>query len=565
MRYIPKYQRGEKIPTLREFNSTQDGTYVQSALNPIETQEVARQANDLRIKEKAQSLTDYYNQPNMIGGMKRKPTTADITTQATNSVAYNEQLKNNPVGTLGPDLAMSLIPEVLMLKTPQQFISKVISRVKTPQFISKSISKLNPFKNNNALPMLNIDKNAYYRVIGNNEGYLDAITSKVIRPNQTGIFKGRQTYYTKGAINDINNPVVKGGAKKGTVYAGDYVVEVKPNDIHFPKPADNLNKEWNFGSTMPGNEIPIDSEFVKLYKRTKKGYVNVDKSPIISDNISKKGINGIFANFDPRNLKTESGLDWMKKWHSHPDFVKKYNINGKYSGDAMQQYVLGELGKYQPKNYIDLLKDKGLKTYLRHSISNSGVSWGTADKIYYNRTPHLPFNKRGLESTKTHELTHLIEGNGHHLGPLEEQSLLKPFGVKDKNAIPKKGTSQREFLGYDPEYFLEPTEIHARMNEARFELGLSPKDEFTTGMFNKIAKDHDWYGMGKYIKNKEDFKTLMNTFWATTPLIGVGALVNSNNQKPQISKYQKGKVIYKKENLHIIQETLNTIKELWKK
>lgn len=228
----------------------------------------------------------------------------------------------------------------------------------------------------------------------------------------------------------------------------------------------------------------------------------------------------------------------------------------------MQQYVLGELGKYQPKNYIDLLKDKGLKTYLRHSISNSGVSWGTADKIYYNRTPHLPFNKRGLESTKTHELTHLIEGNGHHLGPLEEQSLLKPFGVKDKNAIPKKGTSQREFLGYDPEYFLEPTEIHARMNEARFELGLSPKDEFTTGMFNKIAKDHDWYGMGKYIKNKEDFKTLMNTFWATTPLIGVGALVNSNNQKPQISKYQKGKVIYKKENLHIIQETLNTIKEL---
>lgn len=243
MRYIPKYQRGEKIPTLREFNSTQDGTYVQSALNPIETQEVARQANDLRIKEKAQSLTDYYNQPNMIGGMKRKPTTADITTQATNSVAYNEQLKNNPVGTLGPDLAMSLIPEVLMLKTPQQFISKVISRVKTPQFISKSISKLNPFKNNNALPMLNIDKNAYYRVIGNNEGYLDAITSKVIRPNQTGIFKGRQTYYTKGAINDINNPVVKGGAKKGTVYAGDYVVEVKPNDIHFPKPADNLNKE----------------------------------------------------------------------------------------------------------------------------------------------------------------------------------------------------------------------------------------------------------------------------------------------------------------------------------
>jgi hypothetical protein len=53
----------------------------------------------------------------------------------------------------------------------------------------------------------------------------------------------------------------------------------------------------------------------------------------------------------------------------------------------------------------------------------------------------------------------------------------------------------REIRGINPEYYLEPSEIHARMNQGRFNFNLTPKDQFTTKMFDEISKKYDWYGM----------------------------------------------------------------------
>lgn len=83
---------------------------------------------------------------------------------------------------------------------------------------------------------------AYYRAIGDEVGLHDVRNSGLVRPNQSGIFKDRNAYYTKGIVNDAKNPVVGGGVQKGTHYKGKYIVEVTPGE-HFPKPANTLNPE----------------------------------------------------------------------------------------------------------------------------------------------------------------------------------------------------------------------------------------------------------------------------------------------------------------------------------
>jgi hypothetical protein len=137
MKYIPKYQKAGKLPILPAYNyqMVQDNATMQ---RPIETdmmskEEQIKRGHDLRVKEKQEALTKYRNQPGMISGMKQNPTQSDMKEYATQAVAYNNKLRNDPVGTLGPDVAMSILPELLLLKGPSQAIGK-------------GLNYLNPFK-----------------------------------------------------------------------------------------------------------------------------------------------------------------------------------------------------------------------------------------------------------------------------------------------------------------------------------------------------------------------------------------------------------------------------------
>lgn len=245
---------------------------------------------------------------------------------------------------------------------------------------------------------------------------------------------------------------------------------------------------------------------------------------------------------NPKNLKSESGLDWMKQWYNDPEFIERYSDTGMFDPVNMQELIVDQLQQYQPKNYLDLLKDKGIKEYLNFGPTTGGLSYGNPENIYINRAMY-PFNKKGLESVRAHELTHLIERNGQLLGRADEKELLKPF--IDANNIPKNpGFFRREILGDKPEYFLDPTEIHARMNQARFELGLSPKDKFTEQMYDKIKKQKNWFGMGRYIKDKKTFIDLMNKFWmapATFIVAGDGELPKAKEGGIHIDPKNKGK------------------------
>jgi hypothetical protein len=275
----------------------------------------------------------------------------------------------------------------------------------------------------------------------------------------------------------------------------------------------------------------------KLVKNSSKILSNTNKAK--SSIFSK--LKSVLDNYNPLNVDSESSVDWMKDWYSDPDFVRRYEANKSSSADIMQPHILSQLNQYQPKNYLDLLKDKGLKSYLQLAPISRGVSYGTPKGIYHNGMSYAPFNMKGIESVKAHELTHLIERNGDLLTSFDEASLLKPFNISSKREIPKNPGTLKTLLGDNPEYFLDPTEIHARVNQARFDLGLKPKDIFTEKMYNKISRNEDWYGMGRYIKNKPEMIKLMNNFWGTLPVgVGLGAAASTMSNKDKNNKFKYG-------------------------
>jgi hypothetical protein len=259
---------------------------------------------------------------------------------------------------------------------------------------------------------------------------------------------------------------------------------------------------------------------------------------------SKSIFGQLFRAYDPSNLKTQSGLDWSKKWYNNPEIVqrKKAMAYGDFDDDAINnaaefnskayvQYAKESLNQYKPKSYIDLLKDKGLKEYFNHGLTTGGLSYGRPDQIYVNRPMYFPFDKQGLESVRVHELSHLVNRNGSGLAFPEEKMLLKPFGFEDDivrlNKIKEiKSKSKKKWASY----YTEPTEIKARMDQARFDLNLSPEDKFTPEMFDKISKKNNFYGMGKYINDKDAFIDLMNNFWAV-PAVGVAVGAQAADQQ----------------------------------
>jgi hypothetical protein len=174
-----------KLPTIQQFNTIQDRTNIQPVLNPIETDNIAQQAKDSRINTRVQELANYNNQSGMISGMKRKPTYSEIQEQATQSVNYNNKITNNPVKTLAPDIAMALIPEVLMLKGSQQLISKGLQKINPIESFKRLPNIKESFIRNS--PIFMKTNNSMTRGIGSGRaGLNDLLESGIVRANPKG-------------------------------------------------------------------------------------------------------------------------------------------------------------------------------------------------------------------------------------------------------------------------------------------------------------------------------------------------------------------------------------------
>lgn len=224
---------------------------------------------------------------------------ADTGTRLLNGVrTFGGSLIGDAIAGVSPSLASTLQTYTggLISTTPQSMleanregwtnrafsVGEAVSSQAVGAMIGPAINKVAPLikKGVQQIPKVFPKKfqpnpEAYYRVIGDEAGLLDAQTSNLLRPNQQGAFTNRATYYTKGLINDKANPVVGGGVHKGTYYKGNYVAEVSPGK-QFPQVAESLNPNWNFGLTKPGAHIATNSPNVRLLKKDwLRGYKDI--------------------------------------------------------------------------------------------------------------------------------------------------------------------------------------------------------------------------------------------------------------------------------------------------
>ena len=327
----------------------------------------------------------------------------------------------------------------------------------------------------------------------------------------------------------------------------------------FQQPGGWLDNPSSFGKNLSNFGMdaildPMSITDVAGIRSLGKGFTK----KLAESSIPKPGLGRVlkksFDSLNPSNLDSPSALDWTKQWYSDPEILKRkvYSAYGDPTDEFIKshaektskdfvEYANENLNQYQPKNYIDLLKDEGIGQYLKKSFTTGGLSYGVPDEIYVNRSMYYPFDRKGLEGVRAHELSHLVNYNGRNLNFPEENQLLKPFGFENsidrfKRINKVQSKSKKKWA----DYYTEPTEIKARMDQARYHLGLTPSDEFTPEMFDKISKEKEWFGMGKYIKDKDAFIDLMNKFWAVPAVGVVGAQSLQENKYGGIIKDNRG-------------------------
>lgn len=307
----------------------------------------------------------------------------------------------------------------------------------------------------------------------------------------------------------------------------------------YDKPAEQTyDKAYhNFYRTMMNQPTPVTTPQILQFHSQQPGGVGGYQQTVQSNYGRPKAKKGgwITKYYDggqtedtPSQVKKSlPGLDWLKTWVSSPKFKDRLVNMGRQNPEEEQATMLGLLDQYKPKTYRDLRKEMGLKEWLSLTTNTEGVSYGTPDQIYVKHRR----GKRGRaleESARVHELTHMLENNGNWFTPENEAALQESF--TKRNILNRLFNSKKE-----KEYFTDPTEIHARMNQARIYYNLTPDQEFTPEMYDEMQKKKEWFGLKPYLKDKKSFIKLMNEYAANEPIKSNIAKYGGN-----LTKYKPG-------------------------
>jgi hypothetical protein len=364
-------------------------------------------------------------------------------------------------------------------------------------------------------------------------------------------------------------------------------------NYELPQKFNSQGLRTNLVGNRTGNEIKKD------FGKTGTGEIEESISPMdivggvkaigygakLTKSIVSDLTKGVVRRLNPKNLKVEkTASDWMKERYSDPSVLKKiekYKENNKQgfisvTDEKKQNFDIDEylnMGKnpsfkldkkdvyinnpskvkFEDANYIDLLKNKGLKQYVEKSISSKGVSYGDP-KTYTNRTSFFPFDKKGKEGVKVHENTHALTTNGRAFNK-ENDDLLKPFG-ETHESYQNKFSNQK--LGHNEKYYLDPTEIHARLNQSRYELKHSPNQKYTLEDLENSLSSNNLNGMGKYIKDKNAFVDMANKMYTIPAVITSGSAISKYKEK------EMGGIIYNSQNKKSLYKNGGNVQQLSK-
>lgn len=245
----------------------------------------------------------------------------------------------------------------------------------------------------------------------------------------------------------------------------------------------------------------------KVSSDFKNFYDNMIVEPLAAKVNKKNGIDG------------KEASDFLHNWYNDSETKSRlYNLS---NDDLAVEFYKHPPEKIKFKSFYNTNGEKNLL----------GVSEGDFDNLYMNNKA-LYKNKIEFNSTGVHEGTHALTSNGKMFTNTENDMLLKPFGTDYNNYLSN--------IKYDKEfapkkYFLDPTEIHARINEARFHLNKKPTDLVTEDEVTSLIEKNNFFGMGDLIKDKAKMADLMNKFYGVS---GAGVVAS------QVDKKQTGGTVY---------------------
>jgi hypothetical protein len=274
---------------------------------------------------------------------------------------------------------------------------------------------------------------------------------------------------------------------------------------------------------------------------------------------NKLSHNKLVKSYVPNELvNTEkTPIEFLKDWYSSPVTKERMSEGTKAFGQSQSlpksirdlksedliETINSDLNNYKKKTYRDMLSpNMPLSELVDNYKTTHGVSYGTPDAIFSKSKAWDPIDNfrfgtfPNRAGTEVHEISHLTNKNGDALNLNERERLLNPFGLNEKlrEGLPKNAKYK------DTRYYTNPTEIKARMDQARYLLNKKPGELFTKEEFDLINNDNQWFGMGQYIKDDEEFIDLLNSFYTPAAGAAVGGLglkyMNSDTNNNQFYK-----------------------------
>jgi len=217
--------------------------------------------------------------------------------------------------------------------------------------------------------------------------------------------------------------------------------------------------------------------------------------------------------------------EWLKNWYSNPEIIQRAKD---LNNDKLLQ--TNPEVKFQTQNFKPEYPEEDSYEYGSYMpFLNSAVV-----------NPHIPMNR--ITPTGIHEGTHFVTKGNYNLSP-ESQSLLSSlFPNRDViNQYAKESPKFKEIA----DYYTDPTEIHARINELRHHFGYQPEDILTVadanniltrGVLGETPVDKQFFNFMINSNAKgstaSNLANVMNKMF--TPIgigVGVGAASAQNNKK----------------------------------
>jgi len=256
-------------------------------------------------------------------------------------------------------------------------------------------------------------------------------------------------------------------------------------------------------------------------------------------NLGKKSSNNFYEiidspsyrelqDYDPDYAKSiseqiKSGNTWLKDWFSNPATQKK-----------MQELDFNKDPKVR-QNIEDFMSGKNIvkgdTDQFNFSGSEAGVYSPSKNRAVVDVMNPIFFEgKFSIPSTTVHEGTHLLSRGDLAYGN-EANNLVRDIFASDDFLydLTKKSAGRSKMF--------DSPEVHARIMQLRKNYGISPDQEVSKELVDKIIED----GISsktpvapsffKQIENKDAFKKAFNSLPALAPVLGTASIIENSEKK----------------------------------